>query len=252
MLTLDPGHRIVGLDQGIAGQAGRQEYRALVDEQVRHENAQPIEQDLGIVEVGERSREVTTGMSRQPAFLARRRVIRLLTAFGPQGLDPGVVSVGPVDVAHGEVRRGPVVQGTRFPDQVARVRQQVNGGPRVPQSLGVATHDPQSVGLADQNPAGWDTAAVTQRRVEDSQSMPRLPGQEQGHAQAREDVGFPVHVSGLARKPLRGLQLADCFTDITEVPEYHADRLVRDRGLRRGGVPSQHRAGGGEGFRWLR
>ena len=137
-------------------------------------------------------------------------------------------------------------------NQVARVRQQVNGGPRVSQSLGVATHDPQSVGLADQNPAGWDTPAVTQRRVEDSQSMPRLPGQEQGHAQAREDVGFPVHVSGLARKPLRGLQLADCFTDITEVPEYHADRLVRDRGLRRGGVPSQHCAGGGEGFRWLR
>ncbi len=61
-----------------------------------------------------------------------------------------------------------------------------------------------------------------------------------------------IGVSGLAREPARILKLLDRFTDIAEVPQDHADGLVRDRGLRRRRVLSQHLTSGREGFRWPR
>ena len=82
--------------------------------------------------------------------------------------------------------------------------------------------------------------------------MPGLPGQNQGHGQAGGNIGLPVQVPGLAREPARVLELLDRLTDIAEVLEDHARRLVRDRRLRRRRVPGQHLTGGGEGLRWPR
>ena len=82
--------------------------------------------------------------------------------------------------------------------------------------------------------------------------MTRLPGQNQGHAQAGRDVGLSGYVSGLAREPVRGLELLDGLLDITEVSEDYASRLVRDRGLRCRRVPGQQLTRDGEGLRWPR
>ena len=177
VVPLDPGHRRVDLAQGILGQAGREQHRALVDEQVGHEDAQLVEQGLGVVEVGERGGQVAAGVRGQSAFLAGGRVLQLLAAFEPQRLDPGVVPVGSLDVAHGEVHRCSPVQGTRFPDQVARAGQQADGGLGVPQRLGVAAQDPEGVDPADQDPARGDAAAALHQGVQDRQAAPRLPGQ---------------------------------------------------------------------------
>jgi hypothetical protein len=189
----------------------------------------------------------------QSALQAGECVVCSLAAFEPQCLDPGVVSVGPLDIAHGEVYRCSVVQRTRLPDQVACVGQQAHGGLGVPQRLGVAAEDQEGADPADQDPAREDSAtAALHQGVQDRQATPGLPGQHQRHAEAGRDIGFPVPVSGLAREPARGLELLDRLTDIAEVPEDHADRLVRDRRLQRRRVPGQHVTGGGKRLRWPR
>ena len=208
-----------------------------------------VEQRLGVVEVGERGGQVAAGMRGQPAFLARVRVLQLLAAFDPQRLDPGVVPVGPLDIAHGEVHRRPPVQGTRFPDQVAGAGQQVDGGLGVPQGLGVTAQDVEDARPADQDPARRDAVAILQQGIQDGQAAPRLPGEDQGGSQAGRDIGFPVMVPGLAREPARVLELLDRLADIAEVPENHPRGLVRDGGLGRWRVPGQHLTGGGERLR---
>ena len=205
-----------------------------------------------MVEVAERGRKIATGMCRYSAFLARVRVFCLLATFDPQCLDPGVVPVGPFDVAYGEVRRCPPMHGTRFPHRVARPRQQADGGPGVPQDLGMTAQGPQHAGAADQDPALGGATAIPQQRVQDGQAAPRLPGQDQGETEAREDIGLPIHVSGFAREPARVLELLDRLTDIAPVPEDHADGLVGDCGLRRRRVLGQHLTSGCKRFRWPR
>ena len=240
VVTLDRGHRHVDLAQGILGQAGREQHRALVDEQLGLEDPQLVEQGLRMVQVGERGREIATGMRRYAAFLAHHGVLHALAARGPQRLDPGVVPVSPLDITQGEIRRCPVVQRTCFPDQVASAGQQVYGGLRVPQSLGIAAQDPQGVGPADQDLAGRDAATALHQGVQNGQATSRLPGQNPGRAQAGQDIGLLIQVSGLAREPARIPELLDRFTDIAVVPQDHAGGLVRDRGLRRRRVLSQH------------
>ena len=188
-------------------------------------------------------------MRGQSAFLAGGCVVRLLTAFEPQRLDPGVVPVSPLDIAHGEVDGCSPVQGTRFPDQIAGTGEQADGGAGVPQGLGVAAQDVEDAGPADQDPAGRDAVAALQQGIENRQAAPRLPGQDQGGAQAGRDIGFPVQVPGLAREPARVLELLDRLADITEVSENHPGGLVRDGGLCRRGMPGQHLTRGGEGLR---
>jgi hypothetical protein len=205
-----------------------------------------------MVEVGERGREIATGMRRYSAFLAHHRVLHVLAARGPQRLDPGIVPVSPLDVAQGEICCCPVVQSTRFPDQVASARQQVDRCLRIPQSLGIAAQDPEGVGPADQDLADRDAAAALHQGVQDRQATSRLPGQDPGRTQAGQDIGLLIQVSGLAREPARVPELLDRFTDIAVVPEDHARGLVRDRGLRRRRVLSQHLTSDREGFRWLR
>ena len=252
MLPLDRGHCRVDLAQRIPCQACRQQHCALVDEQVRFEDAQLVIQHLGMVEVGERSGEVPAGVRGQSAFLAGGCVVRLLAAFEPQRLHPSVVPVSPLDVAHSEVDRCLPVQGTRFPDQVARPGELANCGPGVPQGLGIAAQDVADSGPADQDPAGQDATAALQQGIQNRQAAPGLPSQNQGGAQAGGDIGFPVQVPGLAREPARILELLDRFPDIAEVSEDQPGRLVRDSGLRRRRMPGQHLTGGGEGLRWLR
>ena len=151
MVLLDPGHRGIDLAQGISGQAGREQHCALVDEQVGHEDVEPIQQGLGIIEVGEGGGEVASDVCGQSALQAGERVICSLAAFEPQCLDLGVVAVGLFDIAHGEVHRCPVVQRTRLPDQVAGAGQQAHCGPGVLQCLGVAAEDKKGGDPADQD-----------------------------------------------------------------------------------------------------
>ena len=94
-----------------------------------------------MVEVGEGGGEVASDVRGQSALQAGECVVCSLAAFEPQCLDPGVVPVGPLDIAHGEVYRCSLVQRTRLPDQVACVGQQAHGGLGVPQRLGVAAED---------------------------------------------------------------------------------------------------------------
>ena len=141
------------------------------------------------------------------------------------------------------------MQGTRFPDRIAGTGEQADGGPGVPQGLGVAAQDVEDAGPADQDPARQDAAAALQQGIQNRQAAPRLPGQDQGGAQAGRDIGFPVQVPGLAREPARVLELLDRLADITEVSENHPGGLVRDGGLGRRGVPGQHLTSGGEGLR---
>ena len=252
MILLDPGHRCGDLAQGIGGQAGREQHRALVDEQVGFEDAQPVVQCLGMVEVGQRRGEVTTGMRGQAAFLARGSILQLLAALGVQGFGPGVVQVGSLDMAQGQVHRRSPVQGPRLPDQVTRSGQQADGGLDVLQGLGVAAENVEGADPADQDPAREDTATALQQVVQDRQAAPGLAGQHQRHGQARRDVGFPVQLPGAAREPARRLELCDRLIDIAEVFEDHAGRLVRDRGLCGGRMPGEDLTGGDEGFRWPR
>jgi len=250
MILLDPGHRRIDLAQGFSGQAGRQQHCALVDEQVSQEDVKPAEQGLGMIEVGEGGGEVAPDVRGQPALQAGERVVCSLAALEPQRLDPGVVPVGPRDIAHGEVYRCSVVQRTRRPDQVTCAGQQAHGGLGVPQRLGVAAQEVKGADPADQDPAREDAAtAALHQGVQDRQATPGLAGQHQGHAQAGRDIRLPVRVPGLAREPARDLELRDRLADVAEVPEDHAGRLVRDRRLRRRGAPGQHLAGGGESFR---
>ena len=166
-----------------------------------------------MVEVGEGGGEVAAGVRGYSAFLARVRVLQLLATFELQRLDPGVVSVGSLDIAHGEVCRCSVVQRTRFPDQVACAGQQVDGGLGVPQSLGVAAQDKKAPTLRIRiRPAGTPRLLCSSQGVQDRQAALRLPGQNQGHAQAGRDIGLPIQVSGLAREPARGLELLDRLT----------------------------------------
>jgi hypothetical protein len=120
-----------------------------------------------MVEVGQGGGEIAANVRRHPAFMAHGRVLQILATFGVQRLGPGVVPVGPLDVTQMEVRRCPVVQGTGLPDQVARARQQLDGGPGVLQSLGIAAQDPQDVGPADQHPTSRDAVAAAHDGVED-------------------------------------------------------------------------------------
>jgi hypothetical protein len=248
-LPLDPGYRRIDVAQGITGQAGREQHRALVDEQLRVKDAELVEQRLGVVEVGERGGQVATGMCGQTAFLARVRILQLLTAFGPQRLDPGVVPVGPLDVAHGEVDRCSPVQGTCLPDQIAGAGEQADCGLGIPQGLGVTAQDVADGGPADQDPACRDAVAALEQGIQYRQAAPRLPGQHQGGGQTGRDIGFPVKISSLARGPARLLELVDRLTDITEVSENEPGGLVRDGGLCRGRVLGQHLMGGGERLR---
>ena len=158
VVPLDSGDGGVDLAQGILAQAGREQHRALVDEQVGDKDPQLIEQRLGMVEMGECGREVTTGVRGQSALLAGGCVVRLLAAFEPQRLHLSVVSVSPRDVAHSEIHRCAPVQGTRFPNQVASTGEQANGGPGVPQGLGIAAQD-----IADACPTDQDPQARTPR-----------------------------------------------------------------------------------------
>ena len=203
-----------------------------------------------MVEVGKGGRQITAGVRRYCAFLARGRILQMLATGSPQRLDPGVIPVSPPDITQGQICRGSPVPGTHFPDQVAWARQQVNGGLGVPQGLGVAAEVVQGAGPADQDFAGRDAPALLHHGVQDRQAAPGLPGHYQGGTQAGEDLGLVIGVSGLAREPARLFKLLDRFTDIAEIPEYHSDRLVGDRGLRRRRLPSQHLASGREGFRW--
>ncbi len=74
-----------------------------------------------------------------------------------------------------------------------------------------------------------------QQVVQDRQAAPRLPGQDQGHAQA----GRRRRIRGPGPRPCVRtggvLELLDRLADIAEVPEDHAGGLVRHRGLRRRG-----------------
>jgi len=223
--------------------------RALIDEQVGPEDPQLVEQALGVVEVSERSGEVAPGVRGQSALLARGCVLGVLAAFGVQRLGPRVVPVGPLDIAHGQVHRGPPDHGTHFPDQVARAGQQPDGGLGVAQRLGVATQDPQGADPADQDPAGQDATAAPDQIVQDRQAALGLAAQNQGHGQAGGDVGLALQVSGLTGEPAGLPELADRLADITEVPEDHASRLVRHGGLRRRRMPGQHLAGRGQRLR---
>ena len=249
---LDGRHRRVDLAQSVPAQACREQHRALVDDQLGLEDPKLIEQGLRMVQVGELGGEIATGMRRYSAFLARHRVLQELATFDPQCLDPGVVTVGPLDITQGEIHPRSPVQGTRFPDRVAGTRQQVDGGLGVPQSLGVAAQDPQGVRPADQDLARLDAAVALHQGVQDRQAAPRLPRQNIGETQAGQNIGLVIGVAGLAREPARILKLLDRFTDIAEVPQDHAGGLVRDRGLRRRRVLSQHLTSGREGFRWPR
>ena len=175
VVLLDPGHCRIDLAQGILGQAGRQQHRALVDEQVSHEDVEPIEQGLGMIKVGEGGGEVASDVRGQSALQAGERVVCSLAAFEPQCLDPGVVAVGPLDVAHGEVHRCSVVQRTRLPNQVACAGQQAHGGLGVPQRFGVAAEDMKGADPADQDPAREDAAtAALHQGVQDRQATPGL------------------------------------------------------------------------------
>ena len=249
VIPLDPSQRRVDLAQGIRRQTGREQHRALVDEELGVKDAKLVEQRLGVVEVGERGGEVAPGVCGQSALFAHVRVLQLLTAFGPQRLDPGVVPVGPLDIAHGQVHRCSPVQGTRFPDQIASAGEQVDGGLGVPQGLSVAAQDVADSGPADQDPTGEDAVASLQHGIQNRQPAPRLPGQNQGGAQAGRDIRFPVKIPGLTREPACILELFDRFTDITEVSENHPGGLVRDGGLRRRRVPGQHLTGSGQSLR---
>lgn len=251
-MLLDRGHRRGDLAQGVVGQAGREQDRALVDEQVGFEDAQPVVQGLGVVEVGQRSGKVAAGVRGQAAFLARGGVLQLLAAFRVQGLGPGIVQVGPFDMAHGQVHSGPPVQRARFPNQVTRAGQQADGGLHIAQGLGVAAENIERADPADQDPAGQHTVTALQQGVENRQSAPGLTGQHQRHAQARRDIGLPVQVAGAAGEPARGLELSDRLADIAEVLEDYAGRLMRYRGLRGRGMPGEHLARGDEGLRWPR
>ena len=205
-----------------------------------------------MVKVGKRGGKVAAGISRYSAFLARGRVVRLLPAFDPQCLGPGIVPVGPLDIPHGEVYRCPPDHGTRFPDQIACASQQPDGSLGVPQRLGVAAENIVGADPSDQDTASRDAAAACQQGVQDRKAAPRLTGQNQGHGQTGGNVGLPVQVTGFMREATRGLELLYSLADIAEILEDNPRRLVCDRSLRRRRVPSQHLAGGGEGLRWPR
>ncbi len=251
-VPLDDGHRRVDLPQCIPGQAGREQDRALVDEQRGREDPQLVKQALCIVEVGERGGEIAAGVHRYRAFLAREGILRLVSAFDPQCLDPGIVPVGPLDITQGEVRCCSPVHGPRFPGQIVRAGQHVDGGLDVPQSFGMAAQDPQGTAPAEQHFPCWDAPAALHHRVKDRQAAPRLPGQNPGGTQAGLDVGFSIQVSGPAREPEGILKLPDRFTHIAEVPEDQADGIVRHRGLRRRGLLSQHLTSDRKGLPWPR
>ena len=76
MIPLDPGHGGVDLGQGVRGQAGREQHRALVDEQVGFEDAQPVVQGLSVVEMSQGGGKVATGVCGQAAFLPRGKPSR--------------------------------------------------------------------------------------------------------------------------------------------------------------------------------
>ena len=251
-VPLDRRHRRVGLAQGIPGQPRREQDRDLVDGQFGLEDPQLVEQALGVVKVGERGGEVAAGVCRFGAFLADVRVLQVLPARRVQGFGAGVVLVGSLGITQDGVRHGPVVQGPRLPYRVTRTGQQVDRGLGVPQRVGTASQHPEGVGPADQDPAGRDATVVPHQGVQDRQAALRLPGQEPGHAQARADVGLPIQVPRPAGEPARVLELPDRVVYVTEMPQHHAGRLVRDGRLRRRRVLRQHLAGGGQGFRRAR
>ena len=164
VVTLDRGHRHVDLAQGIPGQAAASSTVHLLTNssasKIPSWSNRPWASSRWASAVGRSPRACAA----TPRSWRTFAYSRLLAALGPQRLDPGVVPVSPVDVAQGEVRRCPVVQSTRFPNQVACAGQQVDGGLGVPQSLGIAAQDPQGVGPADQDPAGRDAAAAPAAR----------------------------------------------------------------------------------------
>ena len=143
------------------------------------------------------------------------------------------------------------MQGARFPYQVARTAKQVDGGLGVPQRLGMTAQDPERVAPANQESPGGHAAAATQHLVEQDKAALCLPGQEQGHAQAREDVGLSGEISRLARQPACFPQFVNGFIDVTKVPENHADHLMGNRSLGRRGMLRQCVTGIRKRFRWF-
>jgi len=141
-----------------------------------------------------------------------------------------------------------VVQRARLPHQVVDTEEQVNGGLGVPQRLGMTAKNPVRVAAPDQQPPRGHAAAAAQYLVEYDQAALCLAGQEQRHAQARQDIGLAGVIPRLARKPERRAKFADGLVDIAEVPEHHADHLMGSRGLSRLRAPRQCVAGGGKRF----
>ena len=253
MIPLDPGDRRVDLAEGIPGQAGREQHRALVDEQIRYEDPQLVELALGVIEMSERGGQVTTGVCRHSAFLTGGRIFRLLTAFGVQPLGPCVVAVSSLAITHREVHRRSPDHRAGFPHQVAGPGQQPHGGLGVPQGISVAAQDPEGANPAYQDPASGNAwTAAPHRIIEDRQAALGLAGQDQGHAQARGDIRFAVQVPGPAREPTCLSEFFDSLPYIAEILEDHAGRLVRDCGLKRGRMAGQQLASDGEGLRWAR
>ena len=253
VIPLDPGHRRIGLEQGIVHQAGGEQHRAFVDKQVGREGIQLVVQSLSMVKVSERRGKITTGMRGHSALLSRRRVLHLLAALRVQFLGQCVISVGPADIAHGQVHRGPPDDGTGFPHQVTRAGQQADRGLGVPERLGIATQDMEGADPADQDPAARDaTIAGSYQVVQDGQATPRLAGQDHGHAKARRDIRCPLEIARLTCETACGLEFLDSLPDVAEILEHYAGRLVRHRGLQCRRVSGQQFASRGKGLRWPR
>ena len=65
---------------------------------------------------------------------------------------------------------------------------------------------------------------------------------DQGDAKGRQDAGLPVGGTGRPGEARRDAQLGGCGASVAKLPEGHADGLVRDGSLIRGGVRGQDRA----------
>ena len=159
---------------------------------------------LGVVEVGERGRQVAAGVRGQSALLAGGCVVRLLAAFEPQRFDPGVVAVRPFDIAQGEVDRCSPVQGTCFPDRVAGAGQQADGSSGVPQGLGVMAQD-----VARRRPCGSGSGPRGRRGCAPT-GHPEPTGRVEAAQRApRRRPGWPRHrIPGRDPRPWRATRRA--------------------------------------------
>ena len=218
--------RDLGLGQGIAGQPGGQQYDAPFDAQRYDRYFQPPVAGGCRIEVGERRREVPRRKGGQRAILHRIERFQVLPDLGVQSGRGNVIGVSPAGRPQPQVSARAGVERAGRPEQVARLPQHdhrvpcVFQGRREPAQAEV--HDRAAV----QHPRGQDTAGPAHGRLEGGQPGRRPAREDERHAQAGEDLGFPLDRAGAAGLAQRLAQLTDPGLDVAEVTQHDPRGLM--------------------------